>query len=547
MAATPAEPRPADPAPALAGGPPGEAPARPLRRKLAWVVAFRLVLVTVLLGGTAAWQVRTGGAGTPLADALNGIVLATLAASILFGLWLRAGRALAALAWAQIAVDVALATAVVAITGWTDSVFVSMYSLAIVEGGILLFQRGAIGALAASLLAYVPLSLVAAPARPALLTLFAHAGAFVATAALASYLSEQVRRTGERLAERELDLAAITALHESIVQSVASGLLTVDARGRVTFLNRAGEQITGLSLAGVRGGPAGRWFSAFQGQAGRDETDFVNARGEQLRLGYTLFPLRGREGEEIGRAVIFQDLTALRAMEERVQRSERLAEMGSVAAGLAHELRNPIASMSGSVELLRAGLDPGGQDARLMDIVLREATRLNQLVTRFLEYARPAEPRRAQVDLARIAADTLDVFANDPAAARLRVSRELRPTPATCDADQMRQVMWNLLLNAAQAAQAAGRDRVAVTVRCAPEPGGGARLEVEDDGPGVAPQDVPRLFTPFFTTKERGTGLGLATVQRVVDAHQGTVVAAAGAAGGARFTVRLPPPAPGPR
>ena len=179
--------------------------------------------------------------------------------------------------------------------------------------------------------------------------------------------------------------------------------------------------------------------------------------------------------------------------------------------------------------------------------MLREATRLNQLVTRFLEYARPAEPRRTQVDLARIAADTLDVFANDPAAARLRVSRELRPTPATCDADQMRQVMWNLLLNAAQAAQAAGRDRVAVTVRCAPEPGGGARLEVEDDGPGVAPQDVPRLFTPFFTTKERGTGLGLATVQRVVDAHQGTVVAAAGAAGGARFTVRLPPPAPGPR
>jgi two-component system sensor histidine kinase PilS (NtrC family) len=522
-----------------------EAPARPLRRKLGWVVAFRLVLVTVLLGGTAAWQVRTG-APAPLADALNRIVLTTLAASLAFGLWLRSGRALAALAWAQIAGDVALATAVVSITGWTDSVFVSMYSLAIVEGGILLFQRGAIGALAVSLLAYGPLTLVAAPARPALLTLFAHAGAFVATAALASYLSEQVRRTGERLAERELDLAAITALHESIVQSVASGLLTLDARGRVTFLNRAGEQITGLTFEEVRGSPSERWFAAFQGQAGRDETDFVNTRGERLRLGYSLFPLRGREGEEIGRAVIFQDLTALRAMEERVQRSERLAEMGSVAAGLAHELRNPIASMSGSVELLRAGLDPAGQDARLMDIVLREATRLNQLVTRFLEYARPAEPRRATADLARIAADTLDVFANDPAAARLRVSRELRPTPVVCDADQMRQVMWNLLVNAAQAAQAAGRDRVGVTVRCAPEPGGGARLEVEDDGPGVALQDVPRLFTPFFTTKERGTGLGLATVQRVVDAHQGTVAAAPGAAGGARFTVRLPPPGPGP-
>jgi two-component system sensor histidine kinase PilS (NtrC family) len=537
--AEPAGSSPADRADAGA-----EAPARPLRRKLAWVVAFRLVLVTVLLGGTAAWQARAGGGAAPLAGALNRIVLATLAASVAFGLWLRAGRALRALAWAQIAGDVALATAVVSLTGWSDSVFVSMYSLAIVEGGILLFQRGAVGALAAALAAYVPLSVAAAPSRPALLTLFAHAGAFVATAALASYLSEQVRRTGERLAERELDLAAITALHESIVQSVASGLLTLDARGRVTFLNRAGEQITGLSLAEVRGQPAGRWFSALQGQAARDETDFTSARGERLRLGYSLFPLRGREGEEIGRAVIFQDLTALRAMEERVQRSERLAEMGSVAAGLAHELRNPLASMSGSVELLRAALDPAGQDARLMDIVLREATRLNQLVTRFLEYARPAEPRRSPADLARIAGDTLDVFANDPAAARVEVARELVPTPATCDADQMRQVMWNLLLNAAQAARAAGRERVAVTVRCAPEPGGGARLEVEDDGPGIAPQDLPRLFTPFFTTKERGTGLGLATVQRIVDAHQGTVAAAPGAAGGARFTVRLPPPAP---
>ena len=520
-------------------------PPNPFLRKLGWIVLFRLVLVTVMLGGTAAWQVRTGGAVPALASALYVILAATYAASLAFVVWLRVGRALEALAWAQLAGDVALATAVVAITGWTDSLFVFMYSLAVVEGGILLFRAGAVGALAMSLVVYMPLAWLAPPVRPPWLTLFAHAGAFVATAALASYLAEQVRRTGERLAERELDLAAITALHESIVQSVASGLLTVDARDRVTFLNRAGEQITGLSQAEVRGRAAVRWFGAFAGQAGRDESDFVNARGERLRLGYTLFPLRGREGEEIGRAVIFQDLTGLRAMEERVERSERLAELGGVAAGLAHELRNPLASMSGSVELLRAGLDPADADARLMDIVLREAARLNQLVARFLEYARPAAPRRAPADLARVAAETLDVFVHDPAAARVRLERDLAPTPASCDADQVRQVLWNLLVNAAQAAQAAGRAGVRVAVRCQPEPDGGARLEVEDDGPGIAPQDLPRLFTPFFTTKERGTGLGLATVQRIVDAHQGTVAAGPGARGGARFTVRFPPPPAG--
>jgi two-component system sensor histidine kinase PilS (NtrC family) len=542
LAAAPAEPPPAGPPLGQAAGAFPAAPIDPLFRKLGGILLFRLVLVTVLLGVTAAWQLRIGGATPPLAAALYRIIIGTYALSLAYALWLRAGRALRGLAWAQIATDVALATAVVGITGWSESVFVFMYSLAIVDGGILLFQGGAVGALALSLVGYVPLAVLASPVRPATLTLFAHAGAFVATAALASYLAEQVRRTGERLAARELDLAAITALHESIVQSVASGLLTVDGRGRVTFLNRAGEQITGLAAAEVRGRPAQRWFGAFQ-ESQRGETDFVNARGEPLRLGYTLFPLRGRHGEEIGRAVIFQDLTRLRAMEERMQRSERLAEMGSMAAGLAHELRNPIAAISGSVELLRAGADAPAGDARLMEIVVREAARLDQLVTRFLEYARPAAPQRGPADLARIASETLEVFVHDPAASRVRVERELASAPVHCDADQMRQVVWNLLLNAAQAAPAAGREEpVRVVVRTAPEAGGGAVLEVEDDGPGIAPQDLPRLFTPFFTTKERGTGLGLATVQRIVDAHQGTIAAGPGARGGARFTVRLPPP-----
>jgi two-component system sensor histidine kinase PilS (NtrC family) len=514
-------------------------------RKLAWILLFRLVLVTVLLGGTAAWQFETGGVAPSIASTLYYLVVATYAVSLGLVIWLATKQALKALAWVQLALDVSIATTVIAITGWSDSVFIFMYSLAVVEGGILLYQRGAVVALGLTLAVYLPLTFLAAPVRPPILTLFAHAGAFIATAALASYLSEQVRRTGERLAARELDLAAITALHESIVQSVASGLLTVDAKGRVTFLNRAGEQITGLSLAEVRGRPADRWLRAFQKQAGRDETDFENARGESLRLGYTLFPLLGREGEEIGRAVIFQDLTQLRAMEERMQRSERLVEMGRVAAGLAHELRNPVAAMSGSVELLRSALSPGADEARLFDIVAREAARLNQLVTRFLEYARPAVPQRAAADLARVVTDTLDVFVHDPAASQVRVGREISPTPAWCDADQMRQVLWNLLVNAAQAAPRGG-ETANISVRCAPEAGGWARLEVEDDGPGIAPQDYPRLFIPFFTTKERGTGLGLATVQSIVDAHHGSVSAEAGTRGGARFVVRLPPPPPAP-
>lgn len=516
----------------------------PVRRKLAWVILFRLVLDTVLLGGTAFWQVGAGGTPGTLATGLYAIVLGTFVASLGFAAWLASGRFLRGLAWAQIAADVGIATAVVAITGWSDSVFVFMYSLAIVEGAILLFRVGAVGALGLSVLAYVPTALWLAPVRPAVLSLFAHVGAFLASGALATYLAEQLRRTGEKLEARESDLAAVTALQEAIVQSVASGLVTLDADDRITFLNRAGEQITGLRADEVRGEPAARWFSGMQEQTGRDETDFENERGERLRLGYTHFALRGRDGAPIGRAVIFQDLSGLRAMEERVQRSERLADIGRVAAGLAHELRNPVAAMSGSIELLRAGLALGPDEGRLMDIVTREASRLNDLVTRFLEYARPAVPRRTITDLARLASDTLEVFANDPAAASIRLERELAAAECRCDPDLMRQVLWNLLANAAHAARwngmaAPGRGRV--TVRTGRDADGWARLEVEDDGAGIPPQDLPRLFTPFFTTKERGSGLGLATVQRVVDAHHGTIVVGSGGGGGARFVVRLPP------
>jgi two-component system sensor histidine kinase PilS (NtrC family) len=243
----------------------------------------------------------------------------------------------------------------------------------------------------------------------------------------------------------------------------------------------------------------------------------------------------------MGSAVIFQDLTEMRAMEERVRRSEQLAELGRVAAGLAHELRNPLASMSGSVELLKGGGGLGQEERRLMDIVLREAARLDQLVTRFLEWSRPAPPRREATDLSRLLDETLAVFRNDPGAARVRLEADLGPAAAACDPDQMRQVFWNLLANAAQAMDGTGGR---IRVSCAAD-ADGVRVVVADDGPGIEPSDLPRLFEPFFTTKREGTGLGLATVQRIVDAHGGTIEVESAPGRGAAFTVRLPaaPPA----
>ncbi len=516
----------------------------PLHRRLVWLTLFRLVLVTVLLGGTAVVSWRQVRDADDFGIPLYWLILATYAGSLAVALLLRNSSRLGFGALAHVVFDVLLAGGLVALTGRSESVFLFMFLLAIVNGAILLGRRGAALGLVLSLGVY-GLTLRAGGVLPGVpgTTLWAHAAAFVATAALATYLAEQLRSTGERLAAREVDLADVTALHGAIVQSVASGLLTVDPAGRITFLNRAGEQITGLDAGEVVGRRASAAMPGFGVEARRGETEWVNARGDRLTLGFGRFPLFGQGGRDLGSAVIFQDLTTLRAMEERVRRSERLADLGRVAAGLAHELRNPLASMAGSVELLSASEGLRSEDQRLMAIVLKEAARLEQLVARFLDYSRPVPPRLVPHDLGQLAAEVAAVFAGDPCAARVQVERALEPVTVACDPDQLRQVLWNLLLNAAQAAQP-GSQGGTVRLRCGPDGEGGGRVEVEDDGPGVAPADRARLFTPFFTTKPGGTGLGLATVHRIVEAHGGTVEVAAVEPHGARFTVHLPGTAP---
>jgi two-component system sensor histidine kinase PilS (NtrC family) len=525
------------PAPALAGEPAAEE--RALQRKLLWITVFRVGWVTILLGGAAAvsWGSDSGLEAT---RPLFTLVIASYLVSIGFGVVLRYRKRLVALAYLQVGLDVALATAVVALTGQAESVFVFMYSLAIVSGAILLYRRGAVLAVVLALPAHVLMQLLLEPERGKLPwgLLLVHAGAFLVTAALASYLAEALRRTGEQLAAREDDLAAITKLHESIVQSVTSGLVTLDPQGRITFLNRAGEQMLGLQARELRGKAADELLVSFGPDTARGETDYLSPAGQRVRLGYSSFRLLGGGGEVVGTAIIFQDLTQLRAMEEKVARSERLADLGRLAAGLAHELRNPLASIMGAQELLAQAPGLDGEYRRLMEIALRESTRLSQLVTRFLEFARPTPPRRITCDLATLAEETLEVFRNDPAAARVEVARELHPAPADADPDQLRQILWNLLLNAAQAA-GEGERAGHVRVTCGQD-GEGSFLLVDDDGPGIPLEDRERVFLPFFTTKPLGTGLGLANVHQLVDAHGGVIAVETAPAGGARFRVRFP-------
>jgi len=511
-----------------------------LGRKLSWITLFRLVIVSVLLGGTA----LVAAEGPDLRAQLEPLFVVAggvYAASVVFGFALRRKRGLVLVAYAQIGLDVAVATVVVWMTGGPDSMFLFMFSMAAVNGAILRFSRGAAVAGGLSIAGY----LVAALGRggPAAhgVTLFTHGAAFTATAYLAAYLAEQLRATGERLAASEGDLAALAGLHEAVVQSMTAGLITLDPDGRVTFANEAAERLMGVPVAELRGERIGDLFPALL-QGERGEAEHARRDGERVTLGYSRFPLTARGGTP-GSAVLFQDLTRLRRMEDAVQRAERLADLGRLSAGLAHEIRNPMASMSGAIELLRGHTGASEDDRRLMDIVLREAVRLNDLVTQFLGFARPAAPRRAPTDVAVLLHDTVRVVRNDPHAAGIEIQDDLAPAVAECDADQIRQVAWNLLLNAAQAiAQSPANGGGRIRVACGAMPDG-VRIEVEDDGPGIAPPDLDKLFIPFFTTKARGTGLGLATVHRIVDAHGGSVRVTSTPGRGTRFAVTLPAPA----
>ena len=537
-------------------------PAAPadLRKRLLWITAFRIAAVTALVGTTAVLLFKEGEPlGGKVALSLSALAIATNLLQIGVALLLRLGRHLRLLAAVQVVGDVAFAAFLVYFTGGADSLFSFMFLLAIVSGGILLSAQGAWAAAALSTVAdgIVILGLQQGwlrPLDPALdstklswdllaQVLFTHGSAFALTAVLATYVATQLRKAGTRADIAESSLLRLHVLHDAIVRSVATGIATADEAGRINFLNRSGEEILGLSGDALRGQLMESVFPTVVreaektgGRAVRLEAGWETPEGSARQLGFTVTPLIDGEGAQLGSIAVFQDLTAVRELEKRAARSERLAVVGQLAAGLAHELRNPLASMSGSIELLsRQQGDKEG--AALYAIVLRESDRLNRLVTDFLSFAGPAAPRLRDVDLPQVVEEVCSISAADPLTARCRIERDLQPATALADPGQLSQVIWNLLRNAADASEEGGR------IRLHTGPGrreGTVQVQVEDWGAGISPEDQERIFDPFFTTRARGTGLGLATVMRIVDGLGGQIEVKSVVGKGTSFIVTLP-------
>jgi two-component system sensor histidine kinase PilS (NtrC family) len=259
--------------------------------------------------------------------------------------------------------------------------------------------------------------------------------------------------------------------------------------------------------------------------------------GHEIYIGATVSALRDVHDEVIGKVINFQDLTELRRLELQSRRAERLATVGQLAAGVAHEIRNPLASISGSIELLRQTPQQSDDDRTLMAIVQREIQRLNVLIGDLLDYANPRPMQAVDFDLGSLVEETLRVARAEPAFEDVELAADVeQPLTVHADPAKLRQVVWNLVRNARDAAKLGGK-HVRVEAR---RENGDATIAIRDDGPGIAKELVARIFDPFVTTKDKGTGLGLATCHAVIAEHNGRIDVETEAGQGTTMIVTLP-------
>ncbi len=527
----------------------------PRHRRISYFMLVRLVVLTLF---TAVAAVVVFSRDREDAGTYQWFVWGTLVAgyglTIIFARYLPRVTNLDRFAWIQTTADIVLAGLVVQMSGGADSGFVSLYLIAVLGAATMGGVRQTWAAAGACVLIYGAICLLEGfgVIEPSILGKpmpkldpGAMAGVFARTVAglagvtvLSSFLNTQ-------LATSTLQLGDLRAMNENILRSVSSGIIGVDNDTRVIYFNPVARRLLGLSdsdlqhrVGSVLPGVEAMLLTASQvaHASGRQQLEVKTRRGTRMHVGLSCSMLHDGQGKRLGQIINFQDVTQVHDLAEQVRRSERLAAVGGLAASVAHELRNPLAAISGSAELLD-GTALVDDDARLLRIIRRETTRLSELVTDMLAFTRPRAPQRVATSLARVATEALEHFRADPANASLTLDLDAQPVPdVDVDPAQLSQVLWNLLRNAAEAMEGQpGQVRVCVREL----DGKRVELSVSDDGPGIPDERIDRVFDPFFTTKERGTGFGLAIVHRIVEDNGGKVKVSSTPGQGSTFVLRF--------
>jgi len=541
-----------------------------MRKKLRWLILWRLIIAVGLLATVSA--IERGRVIQSFTPALVSMTIVVAVLSVAYMALMETAIPVELQTYGHLSIDLLLVTWLVHRTGDIESPFPALYLVIIFAASALLSKRAVFILAALGGAMYTANSVLKltgivprAAGWPAYQSGKLDSSEFMfvlnvialfAVSILSSHLAERVRKSEDELAIATRDLADYRVFNDRIIESMRSGLVTTDLRGNIVTFNRAAEEITGYKVADIRGKSIFSIFGDIEKQIEvglesirsrtrlpRFDIGCRTADGREIHLGFSVAPLVD-ESQHLngsttrGYVLTFQDLTEVMELEREVRRQERLAALGKMAAGLAHEIRNPLASMRGSVQVLAGELDLSTDQSQLMEIVLRESDRLNSIVSDFLVYARPPKIERTVVDLASILSETLALLRNSPELnPRHEIVDRSGPEPVLykADSNQMRQVFWNLARNAIQAMPLGGELAVSLDAR----PGEDVTITFADTGQGMSREQKDRMFEPF-NSSSGGTGLGMAIVYQLVRDHNGKIIVETETGKGTRVSIRLP-------
>ena len=542
-----------------------------LRQRLTAHTAFRLVVSAVLLALAVVVDVRVPGA-MPV-EAFFVLVGIAFGSSLILLALLRFVDRWPWLAEVHFGLDAVLVSAAVTLTGGVNSLFTTLYGLSILSASTVQQRHGGLrmAGLSATLFAGVAAAqylaaagLVGAPAfvRPtdlpapsvAFYTVGMNVFGFFAVALLGGSLADRARSADDRLVQATSEIADLQAFNQYVVDSLLSGLATADAQNRLLTFNRYAMSIMGMTGAPPLGQPAPEVLrlpdtvtaslddGLTRARSKRLDYEYRRPDGELIDIGLSVSVLPLPDGSR-GYLYTFQDVTEVKRFERNARLQQRLAAVGEMAAGIAHEIRNPLASMSGSMQMLRQELRLTGDQAQLMDIVLKESDRLNQTIQSFLAYARPQKARVSRFDLRTLVEETAILLRNGPeVSGRHSVQAVAAPVevPVEADENQLRQILWNLATNGLRAMPDGGALQLAARAEVDVEGQPWAVLDVTDHGVGMSVEEMEGIFQPFRGSFGRGTGLGLAIVHRIVTDYGGRIDVRSSPGSGTTFTVRIP-------
>ena len=531
-----------------------------LAQRVQMLVIGRLVVIFLLL--VTSWIWSSGSAQFTLQSIPQSPLLVFIISVGLTVVYFFLLRIASDLHWqirAQFVIDALLVTWLVFRTGDMTSPYITLYIVLIGISSIFMRPASTIAMAVFCVCLFAGLTLItvfdvletgasAVPFGRVVQIVSFHSFAFLVVGLLASKLAEK-QMSGEQLQEATKSLRNLRALHERIIESIRSGLITTDLEGHVFTFNAAAAEITGYKADEVKGrsifslfaNPEDLTLSASESSESqsRSEADIITPDGFRVRIGYSIADLFSEENEASGYIITFQDLTQIRSMEESIRRKDRLAAVGRVGAGLAHEIRNPLGAMRGAIQVLESSMPPNSVQTDLMGIVLRESDRLNSIITNFLSYAKPKVGNQVEIDVRDAINDTVKLLRHSPdVTERHSIEEILPPSPAFISADQtqIQQVFWNLARNALQAMPNGGRLKIKLKM----VPNQKARIIFEDTGRGMPPEQVEQLFEPFSTSTTGGTGLGLSIVYQIIRDHNGSINVRSIEEEGTTITIEFP-------